>query len=85
LNTVVILQVSKVKDFFFFFVEELFGFWKGRTLWRQSEAKAVLLYAFFWVISRRLNFYMPRFRKTHVYSIIGLWRWNRQSVRNVGI
>jgi hypothetical protein len=36
-----------------------------------------LLYAFFWVIPRRLNFYMPTFRNT-------LFRLHRQVVTKIG-
>jgi hypothetical protein len=43
-----------------------------------------LLYALFWVISRRLNFYMSKFRnplfRFHRRIRIRLWRWNRQCV-----
>jgi len=60
--------------------------------WFQTFAVFWILYAFFWVIPRRLNFIWRRFGTLclfHLHRRIGvkwhstpirLWRWNRQSV-----
>ena len=47
--------------------------------------KKLVLYAFFWVIPRRLNFICRRFGTLSLLNLhwrigISLWRWNRQSV-----
>ena len=55
------------------------------TLWKQSVIKKVKiqkqsmhLYAFFWVILLRLNFYADV--SEHSVSSVFIWRWNRQVV-----
>ena len=57
--------------------------------WFQTFAVFCMLYVFFWVIPRRLNFICRRFRilclfhlhrQVSEYSPTCLWRWNRQSV-----
>jgi len=45
----------------------------------KSKQYSTLLYAFFWVIPRRLNFICRRFG-TLCSIFTCLWRWNRQSV-----
>ena len=64
--------------------------------WFQTFAVFCMLYVFFWVISRLLNFIRRRFGTLclfHVHRLVGvechstptsLWRWNRV-FRNVGI
>jgi len=53
--------------------------------WFQTFAAFWILYAFFWVIPRLLNFICRRFGTLclfHLHRQVGtcLWRWNRQSV-----
>jgi len=49
--------------------------------WFQTFALFRMLYAFFWVIPRRLNFICRRFGTLCLYHIYRRpWRWNRQSV-----
>jgi len=64
---------------------------ESRYSWFQTFAVFWMLYAFFWVIPRRMNFIFRRFRTLclfHLHRRIGmkdvitirLWRWNRWSV-----
>ena len=54
--------------------------------WFQTFAMFWMLYAFFWVIPRRLNFICRHFGTLCLFHLhrlstpIRLWRWNRQSV-----
>ena len=48
-----------------------------------TQANNFLFYAFFWVISRRLNFicrHCGTLCLLHLHRQVCLWRWNRQSV-----
>ena len=85
LNTNIILQYNR-----YICTDSVRTSLKAQSIysWFQTFAVFCMLYVFFWVIPRRLNFICRRFGTLclfHLHRLVGdaptcPWRWNRQSV-----